>query len=117
MPHIAAATDKKINKTALGAQNLIGWQHFGNIAECITALKADNYKIYGLEIHQQAVPIGSIKFEEKTALIAGNEVDGINEEVLKLCDAIVYIPMKGKKESFNVASAAAIAAYHIMSVA
>ena len=104
----------KVAKTALGAQNFIPWEHWENIGELIDNLKSQNIKIVCLENN---VPNAKniLEFEPQfpLALIAGNEVEGINAQILEKSDAIIQIPMFGQKESLNVATAAGIAGFEI----
>lgn len=104
----------KIQKTALGAQNFIPWEHWENIEKLVDGLKKQNINIVCLENNvPQAKNI--LEFEPRfpLALIAGNEVEGIGKNILEKADAIIQIPMFGRKESFNVATAAGIAGFEI----
>jgi 23S rRNA (guanosine2251-2'-O)-methyltransferase len=113
LPHLAKKLDAQIHKTALGAEHMIPWKHSEAIEPVLDELKAAGFTIVALEQHKQAVNLFSFQPSQKTALIVGREVEGIEPEVLTLCDTIVEIPMSGQKESFNVAAAAAMALYHI----
>lgn len=113
MPHIAKKLDSQISKTALGAENLVKWKHQENIEPVISSLKAEGYIIAGLEQTPGSIKLPSYKSPEKIALILGREVEGIEPEIIKLCDITLEIPMSGKKESFNVVQAAAMALYHL----
>lgn len=106
--------DKMIEKTALGAEKNVSWEKHEDLKEVIEKLKEENFQIAALEKTDDAVDLK--KFEKKfpLALILGNEVDGVSGEILKKCDVIVSIPMKGKKESLNVSVAAGIAMYEIL---
>lgn len=80
----------------------------------IENLKAEGFTIYALEIHPEAEVFWNVTPKHPMALIAGSEVDGISEEILKMCDKIVSIPMAGKKESLNVATATGIVLYEFV---
>lgn len=112
MPHIARKLDTRIHKTALGAEQMVDWQYADTIENVIQTLRGEGYVIAGLEQDQRSQNLATYAPAEKVALIVGREVEGIELEVLDQCDLILEIPMAGHKESFNVASAAAIALYH-----
>lgn len=113
LPFLAEKLDKQINKTALGAAKTLKWQYSNEIAPVVQSLKKSGYQIVALEQTQKSISLPNFKTPEKTVLIVGREVEGIEPEILKLCDKIVEIPMFGKKESFNVVQAAAMALYHM----
>lgn len=112
LPHIAAKLTKQISKTSLGAENTLPWEHVEDIAEVISRLKKDGYVVAAVEQSASAVQLPSYEPPERIALIVGREVEGIEPEVLTACDVTLEIPMFGKKESFNVVQAAAMALYH-----
>lgn len=105
-----------IHKTALGAEEAVDWKHFGSAVEAVEGLKKKGYLVCGLEITHSSVDIRTfvVPRGQKVALVVGNEVHGVEEEVLRLCDECVEIPQRGTKHSLNVASAAAIAMWHIV---
>jgi 23S rRNA (guanosine2251-2'-O)-methyltransferase len=105
---------KYLAKTALGAENTIPWKKIKNISELIRKLKKDKFQIIALELDKKAKNLKKINPRFPCALILGNEVRGIDKKILKLCDKIIYIPMKGEKESLNVSVAAGIAIYKIL---
>lgn len=110
LPHIANKTSTAIHKTALGAEHSVTWQHNEDIFEVIRTLKHLGFRLLALEQHPDSVPLHCFKnSNDKLAIIVGNEIDGVNETILALCDAIVEIPMLGTKESLNVSVAGAIA--------
>ena len=113
LPHISNKLDNKIHKTALGAEKIVKWQYVKDVEVVLTHLKADGYILAALEQGSQAVDLPLFKLPRKTALILGNELTGIDKEVLACADVQLQIPMYGSKESFNVAVAAAIAMYHL----
>lgn len=112
LPHLVAKTEKQIDKTALGAQKTLDWHHSEEIDGVITKLKNGGYSIVALEQSPKSVSLPELKPPERLAIIVGREVEGVEPEVLDQCDAIVEIPMFGKKESYNVVQAAAMALYH-----
>lgn len=113
LPHLAQKIDKQIAKTALGAEKLVNWQHQEDINTLIIKLRSDGFKIAALEQAPGSMKLFEYKPPKKLAIIVGREVEGIEPEVLRLCDLIIEIPMLGEKESFNVVQAAAMALYHM----
>ena len=112
LPHVAAKTNKQISKTALGAEVQPIWRRQADIEQLLDQLRFDGYAIVALEQTPDSIALADFAVPNKLALIVGREVDGVEAEVLALCDAKVVIPMFGKKESFNVVQAAAMAMYH-----
>ena len=111
LPHEIQKATNAIAKTALGAEKNIIMERFENISEIIDKLHTDGYSIVAIEQNSKSVPINKIKFMPKLVLVMGNEIDGVNNIILKKSDYIAEIPMSGLKESFNVSVAAAIAMY------
>ena len=100
---------KEIAKVALGAQDLIDWEQ-GEVSHVIELLRRKDYRIYGLETGEDAVPIQQVNTSEEIVLVLGNEVDGIEPAVLELLDGLIEIPMD-KKRSLNVSVASGVAMY------
>ena len=108
----------RVGKTALGAENFVPWEHSWSVIETIGKLKTEGYFIVSLEGGSSSIHLFEALsiIKEQTnpvALVVGNEVSGIDPEAVKKSSLCVYIPMEGKKESLNVASAFAIATYLI----
>lgn len=99
---------KEIYKTAIGAENSMDWEHFADITEALKSLREQGYYIIGLEQTSNSLPLDNWEWKEGTkfALVFGNEVEGISEKALPLCDTFVEIPQHGTKHSFNVSVAA-----------
>lgn len=112
LPHLAAKIARQIHKTALGAEDLVAWQHQPTIEPLLKKLRSQGYSITAVEQAANAIQLPLYAPPDKLALIVGREVEGVESEVLAECDAVLEIPMYGKKESFNVVQAAAIALYH-----
>lgn len=110
LPHLTAKIDSRISKTALGAEKTLG-KH-DNIDSVFSNLKKAGYTVAAVEQAEQSVRLPDFKPPAKLALVVGREVEGIEQEILDQCDAVLEIPMSGKKESYNVAQAAAMALYH-----
>lgn len=113
LPHLATKLGKQIRKTALGAEQLVPWAHFDDVREALGELKRTGYSLVALEQTAESISLPDYKPPEKLALLLGREVEGIDPDLLALCDTTIEIPMSGQKESFNVVQAAAIALYHI----
>jgi 23S rRNA (guanosine2251-2'-O)-methyltransferase len=112
LPHLARKIDSQIAKTALGAEKIIPWQQSVALEPVITTLQLEGYKVYSLEQTATATDLAHFSVPAKLAIIVGNEVTGIEPEILQLGDGAISIPMLGEKESFNVVQAAAMALYH-----
>ena len=105
---------EKISKTALGAENWISWEKIYFVSRLITRLKKEGFEIVALEQSRKSIDIRKYRSKKSVVLIIGNEIKGIPSFILKKCDKIVEIPMRGKKESLNVSVAAGIVIFHIV---
>ena len=114
LPHLAAKTAAQINKTALDAEQSVTWSVAPDFSKLVQRLRGDGWKIVALEQTSNAKALNDWTPTGKVALVVGAEVEGLDKSVLKLCDEAIYIPMKGAKESFNVAVAAAIALWQLL---
>jgi len=100
---------RDIHKTALGATETVDWMYFEKTKEAVEQLKGRGYKIYAVEQAE-----GSISLEnfpdptEPMAVILGNEVEGVDADLLPLCDGCIEIPQLGMKHSLNISVAAGI---------
>lgn len=108
LPHLAEKITKQIHKTALGAESMVAFDRYENLEEW---LANTHLPLVALEQSTHSVDIRTFAPPKKFALLLGEEVDGIAEDTLKKCKAILEIPMAGKKESFNVSVATGIALY------
>ena len=107
--YTAVPPHKEIKKTALGADESVHWMHFKLIAEAIAALRADGYKIYAIEQVADSLLLNQFEYSgEKIAVIFGNEVTGVDQETIALCDGCIEIPQLGMKHSLNVSVAAGV---------
>ncbi len=103
-----------VAKSALGAEQSVPWEHSKDIETVIDILKQTKHTIVAIEQSKNSVDYKKIKKTERMAFILGNEVDGIENGVLKLCDKIAEISMSGKKESLNVSVAGGVALFGIL---
>ncbi len=113
LPHLSDKIDRQIHKTALGAEKTAVWSHEEDIDKLIGRLKAKGYFVAALEQTAGSMPLETFRPPQKTALLVGSEVGGLDERLLKKVDGCLEIPMAGAKESFNVAVAAAMALYRL----
>jgi len=105
----ATPPHRDIHKTALGAEESMTWQYAENTIDACMLLKANGYKLIAVEQAEGSQMLNKFKLawnanqaNEKYAIIFGNEVDGVSEDVLAICDACIEIPQFGTKHSFNV---------------
>ncbi len=104
----------EIKKTALGAEKFVKWEHYKNISILLKKLKKEKIRLIAVEQDNKAVNYKNLKINYPLALIFGNEVRGLSQQILKKCDKIVEIPMHGKKESLNVSVAAGIVLFSLI---
>lgn len=109
--------DKALRKTALGAEEYVPWKKYASLTRVLNRLKEDGYAVIALEQNDGSIDYRTYRSVKSNniALIVGNEVEGVDAKILKRCDAVIEIPMHGKKNSLNVAVATGIALYQIMS--
>jgi tRNA G18 (ribose-2'-O)-methylase SpoU len=117
LPHVRDKLAKQIHKTALGAEAFVPWSHQEQVVTTIQNLKTEGYQIIALEQTPDSVLLPLFRPHTDIALLVGREVEGIDTKLLALCDAAVEVPMAGRKESFNVVQAAAMALYHCRFIA
>lgn len=109
--------NEAVTKTSLGAEDFVTWSYHKDSVKLAKGLKREGWKVIALEEDERALPISkfsSSQFSSPVALIIGNEVTGVDPELLELADEIYIIPMRGRKRSFNVANAFSIAAYALV---
>ncbi len=106
---------RDINKTALGAAETVDWMFFSTTTEAVQELKTRGYKVYAIEQTEGSISLEKFKFSksEKIAVVFGNEVVGVNDEVLQLVDGSIEIPQSGMKHSLNISVAAGIVLWEI----
>lgn len=104
---------KDFAKSALGAEKIIPWEHIKDIKKLLKDKKGEGFKIFALEQDEKSINYKKAKASKKNIIILGNEVEGINKNILEICDCIIEIPMSGKKESLNVSVATGIALFSL----
>jgi len=106
---------RDIHKTALGATETVDWLYFPTTMEAVQNLKERGYKLFAVEQAEGSVSLEKFSQpEEKIAIIFGNEVEGVDSEVLKLCDGCIEIPQLGMKHSLNISVAAGIVLWELV---
>ena len=114
--YTAVPPHKEIRKTALGAEESVDWHYFKTTKEAIENLKEKGYKVYAVEQVERSVSLETINEYafEKRAFIFGNEVSGVEQEVIALCDGCIEIPQFGMKHSLNISVAAGIVLWEVV---
>lgn len=105
---------KDFAKVSLGAEESVSWKYFETTTEAIQTLKSSNFDIIALEQDDASVLFDEYVSEKNIALVVGEETQGLQKNILKQCDAIVEIPMRGTKESLNVSVATGVVLYQIL---
>lgn len=101
---------KEMNKTALGATESVEWNYYKETTTSLQQLKKEGYRLFALEQTVGSISLQSFDFStEKIALIFGNEVKGVSDAALALCDGAIEIPQLGTKHSLNISVSAGIA--------
>jgi tRNA G18 (ribose-2'-O)-methylase SpoU len=109
----ACPPHREIHKTALGAEESVKWRYFDTTGDACKYLKDNNYKINAVEQIEGSVMLNDFVPEQRSAYIFGNEVDGVDDDILQYCDAAVEIPQEGTKHSLNVSISGGIVMYHL----
>ena len=113
----ATPPHREIHKTALGAEESVEWSYHEDTAECLRSLKEQGYTIYAIEQVDDSIKLGTqaaglcygrAAHAPRIAIVFGNEIEGVQERLLPLCDGSLEIPQYGTKHSLNVSCAAAI---------
>lgn len=112
--YTAKPPHKEIKKTALGAEETVDWKHFASAAEAIQYLKNNGYKVYAVEQVENSISLEKFEAAEKVAVIFGNEVTGVEQSTIALCDGTIEIPQLGMKHSLNIATAAGVVLWELV---
>lgn len=107
---------KEIKKTALGAEETVTWKYFKTTEEAIAELRQEGFNVYAAEQAEGSYKLNAIGFEadEKIAVIFGNEVTGVEQTTIALCDGCLEIPQLGMKHSLNIATAAGVVLWELV---
>lgn len=111
----ACPPNREISKTALGATESVIWEYAEDVVDLAQRLKNEGYKVFVVEQVDESLMLQNIDFQqfEKIAIIVGNEVFGVNERLLPICDGAIEIPQFGTKHSLNVTIAAGIVIWEV----
>jgi len=111
----ATPPNKEIHKTALGATETVTWEHQKNVNEVIKKLKTENVITLAIEQVESAAFLQNFKVQKgaKYALVFGNEVHGVSQEAVALCDGCIEIPQLGTKHSLNISVSAGIVVWDL----
>lgn len=106
----ATPPNKEIHKTALGATETVAWEYAKDVVEVVKSLKESGVSVQSVEQVENSVMLNDFKVTEgaKYALVFGNEVKGVNQEVVNLSDGVIEIPQLGTKHSLNISVSAGI---------
>ncbi len=100
---------RDIHKTALGATDSVDWLYYEQTVDAVLALKKRGYKVLAIEQTEGSILLNAyIHDHSPTAFVFGNEVDGVSDEVIQVCDGVIEIPQWGMKHSLNISVAAAV---------
>ena len=100
---------RDIHKTALGATDSVDWLYYENTTDAVLALKERGFKVLAIEQTEGSILLNAYECKNTpTAFVFGNEVDGVSDEVIQLCDGVIEIPQWGMKHSLNISVAAAV---------
>ena len=106
----ATPPNKEIHKTALGATETVAWEHYENVLQVIEELKSEGVKVFAIEQVESSIFLQNFEIEknQKYALVFGNEVFGVSQRAVEICDGTIEIPQLGTKHSLNIAVSAGI---------
>ncbi|MDA9897976.1 RNA methyltransferase [Flavobacteriales bacterium] len=109
--------NKDIRKTALGASESVEWEYRKNSVDAVRALKKEGYSITSIEQADQSTTLKnySVDSNKRLALVFGNEVDGVNDDIITISNEVIEIPQHGTKHSFNVSVSAGIVLWDLVS--
>ena len=106
---------RDIHKTALGATETVKWTHFDTVIHAVTDARQNGYKIFAVEQAHNSIMLNKLNWKnEKIALVFGNEVTGVNEQVLQTADGCIEIPQWGAKHSLNISVSVGVVLWEIV---
>ena len=111
----ATPPNAEIHKTALDAEKTVEWQYFAETEEAVRKLQAEGFKVFAIEQVENSIKLPDFKPfpNEKLAVVFGNEVKGVQQKVVNICNGSIEIPQYGTKHSFNVSVSAGIVLWDI----
>ncbi len=114
----ATPPSPEIRKSAIGAEESVDWSYSNNTLDCVLELKREGYTILAVEQTQNSTMLDSLIYNQnkKYALIFGNEVKGVSQEVINICDGTIEIPQFGTKHSLNISVSVGIVLWEFVSI-
>ncbi len=114
----ATPPNAEIHKTALGAEDSVAWRHFADTMEAVAWLRSEGYELLAIEQCEGSTMLNDFRVEEgkKYAVVLGNEVKGVQQQVVDACDGCIEIPQFGTKHSMNVSVTAGIIIWHFFNL-
>ncbi len=111
----ATPPNKEIHKTALDAEKTVDWEYFENTEDVVNLLKNEGYLVYAVEQVENSISLPDFnpEMDARIAFVFGNEVKGVQQNIVNICDAAVEIPQYGTKHSFNVSVSAGIVLWDV----
>jgi len=107
---------KDISKASLGAEKSVAWEKYEDVGDLIEKLKKEGVEIVSVEQDKKSVDYKNFKITKSTAFVFGNEVDGVEKEILQISDKIIEIPMLGEKESLNVSVSVGVVLFRVLNL-
>ena len=114
----ATPPNVEIHKTALGAEESVDWKYYGKTEDAVDKLHREGFTVLAIEQCEGSTMLGDFRVEEgkKYAIVFGNEVKGVQQQVVDMCDGCIEIPQYGTKHSLNVSVTAGIVIYNLASL-
>jgi tRNA G18 (ribose-2'-O)-methylase SpoU len=111
----ATPPNPEIRKTAIGAEQSVDFEYFKTTVGAVEKLKNEGYKIFAVEQAKESIPLNTLNLVgvEKLALVFGNEVKGVDDTIMELCEKCIEIPQFGTKHSLNVSVSAGIVIWEV----
>lgn len=103
----------KLKKVSLGAELTVPWEYYADTLGALKQLQHDGYQLVALEKTATSIDYQSVEYSDRVALIVGAEVSGVPDQILRLADQVVHLPMVGTKRSLNVSVAGGAMLYHL----
>ena len=112
--YTARPPHKEIKKTALGAEDTVDWRYFPTAAEAIAELRKTGYRVFAVEQVENSISLEKFEHDGPVAVVFGNEVSGVEQSTIRLCDGSIEIPQLGMKHSLNIATAAGVVLWELV---
>jgi 23S rRNA (guanosine2251-2'-O)-methyltransferase len=111
----ATPPDNEIRKTALDAEKSVSWEYSEDASEVVKKLQLEGFRVFAVEQVERSISLPDFRLTpaDKTALVFGNEVRGVQQTVIDLCDGAIEIPQFGTKHSFNISVSVGIVLWEV----